>query len=104
MNTGTLRGGEWRLCERTGWPDNQTFLNLVAWCWRSPREKYLVVVNLSGARSQCQVKVPWDELKGVSYRLTDLFTGAVYERKGEEMVHSGLYIDLEGWGFHFLRF
>ena len=30
-NTEALRDGEWRLCERSGWPDNQTFLNLVAW-------------------------------------------------------------------------
>ena len=104
MNTDTLRNGEWRLCEGRGWPDNQTFLNLVAWCWRSTRERYLVVVNLSGARSQGGVKVPWEELKGMSCRLTDLFTGAVYERKGEEMVDPGLYIDLEAWGFHFLKF
>jgi hypothetical protein len=104
MNTETLRSGEWRLCERSGWPDNQSFLNLVAWCWRGARERYLVVVNLSGARSQCRIKVPWEELKGMSCRLTDLFTGAVYERKGEEIVDPGLYIDLEDWGFHFLKF
>jgi hypothetical protein len=104
MNTETLRGGEWRLCERSGWPDNQSFLNLVAWCWRSARERYLVVVNLSGARSQGRVKVPWDELKSIVCRLTDLLTGAVYERKGEEMFDSGLSIDLEAWGFHFWKF
>jgi hypothetical protein len=104
LNTETLRNGEWRLCERTGWPDNQSFLNLVAWCWRSARERYLVVVNLSGTRSQCRVKMPWHELRGVPCRLTDLFTGAVYERKGEEMVEPGLYIDLEAWVFHFLKF
>ena len=104
INTETLRGGEWRLCERSGWPDNPNFLNLVAWCWRGAQERYLVVVNLSGARSQARVKVPWDELKGTSCRLTDLFTGEVYERKGEEMVNAGLYIDLEAWGFHFLKF
>jgi len=104
MNTETLRGGEWRLCERSGWPDNQSFLNLVAWCWRSARERYLVVVNLSGARSQGRVKVPWDELKSIFFRLTDLLTGAVYERKGEEMFDSGLSIDLEAWGFHFWKF
>jgi hypothetical protein len=104
MNTETLRGGEWRLCERSGWPDNQSFLNLVAWCWRSARERYLVVVNLSGARSQGRVKVPWDELKSIVCRLTDLLTGAVYERKGEEMFDSGLSIDLEAWGIHFWKF
>jgi hypothetical protein len=104
MNTETFRGGDWRLCERSGWPDNQTFLNLVAWCWRSAREKYLVVVNLSGTKSQGRVKAPWDELKGMSCRLTDVFSGEVYERNGEEMLNSGLHIDLEAWGFHFLKF
>ena len=103
-NTEALREGEWRLCERSGWADNQTFLNLVAWSWQGARERYLVVVNLSSVRSQGRVKVPWEGLKSVSCRLTDLFTGAVYERKGEEMFHSGLYIDLEAWGFHFLKF
>ena len=43
--------------------------------------------------------MPRDELKSMSCRLTDLFTGTVYERKGEEMLNSGLYIDLEAWGF-----
>jgi hypothetical protein len=51
-----------------------------------------------------RVKVPWDELKSISCRLPDLFTGAVYERKGEEIWDSRLCIDLEGWGFHFLKF
>ncbi len=103
VNTKTLRDGEWRLCERSGWPDNQTFLNLVAWCWRSGEERYLVVVNLSGARSQCQVKVPWDELRGIFCRLTDQFTEEVYERRGDDLLNPGLYVDLGAWGFHFFR-
>ena len=104
MNTETLRGGDWCLCDRSGWPDNPSFFNLIAWCWRSAKDRYLVVVNLSDARSQGRVKVPCDELKSISCPLTDLFTGAVYERKGEEMLNSGLYIDLEAWEFHFLKF
>jgi hypothetical protein len=104
MKTEALQGGEWLLCDRSGWPDNPSFLNLVAWCWHGAKERYLVVVNLSGERSQGRVKVPWDELKSISCRLTDLFTGAVYERKGEEILNSGLYVDLEAFGFHFLKF
>jgi hypothetical protein len=30
-----LRNGDWQLCDRSGWPDNPTCQNLVAWCWRS---------------------------------------------------------------------
>ncbi len=40
-----LRDGDWRMCDATGWPDNDSSRHLVAWCW--PRE--LVVVNLSDA-------------------------------------------------------
>ncbi|MBP1719409.1 MAG: hypothetical protein H6Q43_2847, partial [Deltaproteobacteria bacterium] len=42
--------------------------------------------------------------KSISCPLTDLFTGTVYERKGEEMLNSGLYIGLEVRSFHFLKF
>lgn len=105
INTETLRDGEWDLCERSGWSDNPTYLNLVAWGWQSDRERYLVVVNLSSERSQGRVKLPGDdERKSISYRLTDLFTGAVYERDGGEICDEGLYVDLEAWGFHFLKF
>ena len=47
-----LRRGEWQLCDRTGWPDNASFLNLVAWCWREGEKRHVVVVNLSDTRSQ----------------------------------------------------
>ena len=32
VNSKAFREGEWRLCERSGWPDNQSYKNLVAWC------------------------------------------------------------------------
>ena len=47
INRPVFREGEWSLCERTGWPDNPSFLNLVAWSWRKDDERYLIVVNLS---------------------------------------------------------
>jgi len=99
-----LHNGEWKLCERTGWPDNQSFLNLVAWAWRSGEEKHFVVVNLSGQRSQARVRLPWDELMGKSWKMTDVFTGEAFERDGGEMRGPGLYVDLGAWGFHFLKF
>jgi len=95
-----LREGDWKLCDRTGWPDNATCMNLVAWCWRKGQARHLIVVNLSGARSQAQVLVPWDDLAGRSWQLTDAFTGAVYERDGSQMRSPGLYVDLEPWGYH----
>ena len=97
-----LHDGEWRLCERTGWPDNASHQNLVAWCWRSVGEHQLIVVNLSDSGTQGLVRLPWDELTGKSWRMTDLFTGETYERRGDEMCNPGLYVDLPPWGFHVL--
>ena len=28
-----FRNGSWRLCDRSGWPDNASHLNTMAWCW-----------------------------------------------------------------------
>ena len=30
--------GEWRLCERSGWLDNQTYRSVLAWCWAEAGE------------------------------------------------------------------
>ena len=97
-----LRNGTWQLCERTGWQDNVHYQNLVAWCWRSAGERHLIVVNLSDSGAQARVRLPWDELTGKSWQITDFFTGQMYERSGDEMCNPGLYVDLAPWGYHFL--
>lgn len=98
-----LRRGAWRLCQREGWEGNSGFMNLVAWCWRQEAWRTLVVVNLSDAPAQGRVRLPWDDLAGGAHRLRDAFSGAVYERDGDEMRGPGLYVDLPAWGFHFLE-
>jgi hypothetical protein len=62
----------------------------------------LIVVNLSDSVAQGQVRLPWDELTGKSWQMTDLFTGQIYERIGDEMCNPGIYVDLPPWGFHVL--
>lgn len=104
INTTAFREGEWQLCDRSGWPDNWSYLSLVGWCWRKGEARCLIVVNLSEQTSQGRVRLPWHELAGRSWKLTDAFTGEIYERNGTEMLHSGLYIGLPGWGFHFLTY
>jgi hypothetical protein len=95
-----FRNGEWRLCERSGWPDNPSCRNILAWCWAKDEERSLVVVNFSGGTSQALVRVPWDELRGRTWRLADALSGEVYDRSGNEMMDSGLYVDLPPWGYH----
>jgi len=95
--------GQWRLCERTGWPDNASFQNLVAWSWVGDHERYLIVVNLSDSPAQARVQVPWDDLRGAHCELNDILSGAAYERSGDEMVAPGLYVELGPWSYHLLR-
>jgi hypothetical protein len=98
-----FRGGEWRLCERSGWPDNSSYLNLVAWCWANHDAHYLVVVNLSDSRADAQVRVPWSEGEGRTWVLADLLSGESYERSGSDILSPGLYIALEGWEYNLFR-
>jgi hypothetical protein len=95
-----FRNGEWRLCERSGWPDNQSCRNLLAWCWVKDEERCLIVVNFSDGTSQALVRVPWDELGGRTWRLADALSGEVYDRSGNEMRDSGLYVNLRPWGYN----
>jgi hypothetical protein len=104
IETPAFRGGEWRLCDCTGWPDNSTFKNVLAWNWSGDGSQYVIVVNLSDGGAQARVKVASEELKGKQWHLKDLLSDAMYVRGGDEMVSPGLYVDLQPWGYHFLRF
>jgi len=94
--------GQWSLCERTGWPDNASFQNLVAWSWVN-HERYLIAVNLSDQPLQARIQVPWSDARGANWDLVDVLSGANYERSGDEMVSPGLYVELGPWSCHFFR-
>ena len=98
-----MRNGEWRLCERSGWPDNQSCQHILAWCWVKGDERYLIVVNFSDGTVQARVHVPWDELRGKSWRLNDVLPGEIYDRNGDEMRDAGLYVDLGPWQCHLFQ-
>ena len=102
INRPVFRGPQWTLCERCGWPDNQSFQNLLAWSWEQADERYLLAVNFSDHPAQALVRVPWAEPVS-RHILVDTLSGATYERDGDEMHLPGLYVDLAPWGYHFLR-
>jgi hypothetical protein len=95
-----FRNGTWRLCERSGWPDNQCCRNLLAWCWVKNDERHLVVINFCQEAAQARVHVPWDELRARNWRLNDALTGESYGRSGTEMRDAGLYVELAPWQCH----
>ena len=92
-----VRTGTWRLLEPTGWPDNMSCRQLLAWSWSQAdgRARHLVVVNLSDRRADCQIPLDWPELPGRTWQLHDLLTDVVYERDGAGLGSPGLYVALE---------
>jgi hypothetical protein len=97
-----VRAGEWRLLEASGWPDNQTCRNLVAWCWAADDDRHVVVVNLSGQPAQGLIPLPWDNLPGRGWTLRDLLQQTTFDRDGGELADPGLFVDLPPWQCHLL--
>jgi len=96
-----FRDGHWALCACTGWPDNPSYQNLVAWSWVKDDDRRLIVVNLGDSPAQGRVRVSWDELPGRTWRLVDALSGETYDRSGNEVRDPGLYVDLRPWSCHF---
>jgi hypothetical protein len=103
LNHDIFRNGEWRLCERSGWPDNQSYQNILTWCWVKDSERYLIVINFRQEAAQARVYLPWDELRGKTLRLDDVLSGESYDRSGDEIRDAGLYVDLGPWKCHLFR-
>ena len=101
---GGVRSGTWRLLEATGWPDNQSCRNLLAWSWDGDGSghRHVVVINFSAEPSQGRVPLNWAGLPGRNWHLTDLFAGEVFERDGSELASPGLFVALGPWQFHLL--
>jgi hypothetical protein len=103
INAPIFQDGAWSLCERSGWPDNFSFRNLVAWSWVKDNDRRLIVVNLNDSASQARVQVPWREERGATLRLIDILSDASYDREWAEIAASGLHVELGPWGYCFLQ-
>ncbi len=97
----TFRTGTWQLCERSGWPGNDGFEHLVAWCWDG-EPRWLVVVNLDDTTAAGHVRAPWDDLRGRRWRLVDPTRDVAFDRAGDEL-RDGLYVELDPWCWHLFR-
>jgi len=103
VNREIFRHGDWHLCERSGWPDNQSCLGLLAWSWQHGDERYLVAINYQRRSAQGRIHLAWSDLKGKVWRLVDQLSEASYDRDGDEMEGAGLYVDMEPWQYHLFR-
>ena len=92
-----VRAGTWRLLEAEGWPDNQSCRNLLTWSWAADAgaggmRRFVIVVNFSAAPAQGRVRLPWPDLPGRGWRLTDLLGGGEFVRDGGELAGPGLFV------------
>ena len=97
-----LRQGDWRLCDCAGWPDNASWQQLIALCWSSGETRNLVVVNYADQPAQARVRLPWSELSGKDWQLSDRLNGVEFTRPGDELAADGLYVGLNPWAAYFL--
>ena len=54
-----VKRGRWQLLETTGWPDNQSCDNVLAWSWSGGDAGHLVVVNFSAQPAQARIHLDW---------------------------------------------
>ena len=94
------RHGDWALCAATGWPDNHSYDQLLAWSWTDGQHRSLVVVNYADAPASARIQLPWDDLAGRTVQLDDLLAGVTYDRDGTELAVDGLYVQLVPWQYH----
>jgi len=99
-----LREGAWNLAECTGWSDNESYRNLMAWQWRSAGDRCLVLVNYASQSSQGRIRLQDLEQEPREWLLRDLLSNVTYQRTGHEMIQPGLFVDLGPWDFHLFRF
>ncbi len=100
-NQPLFHDGAWNLCERSGWPDNASFLNLVAWSWQKNDDRRVIAVNLSDSPLQALIRIPWTVCR--TWDLIDVFSNVTYQRDGNEMASRGLYVELAPWAFNLFR-
>ena len=97
-----LRDGDWqRLEARPAWDGNPTWEHLIAGAWKSPDgRRLLAVANFAPHHSQGYLGLPFAELPGRGVRLIDRLGLDSFNRNGDVLFQSGLYLDMPGWGYH----
>ena len=96
-----LHRGTWQLLEcKPAWAENWTYNNFIAFSWSGENQRLLIAVNYSPNSAQCYLQIPFSDLQKRTYQLQDLMSSASYERQGNELLSSGLYLDLPAWGYH----
>ncbi len=102
-STPAFRTGSFRRLATRGWPDNKSHQRLVAWLRNSDSKRFVIIANMSDEASQAHIPLPWEDLRGGTWRLEDPVNEEEFVREGDDLLGPGLFVDLVGWGFHVFR-
>jgi glycosidase len=95
-----VRKGKWSACKLSGWPDNMSCLNILAWEWVCDHERLVIIINLSDQPSQAYVNSSFAYSPDRTYQLFDVISGDLYLRDSNDLINPGLYVILQKWGMH----
>ena len=100
-----FRNGAWSLIPpQPAWAGNPTWQDFISYAWHAPNgSRYVVVVNYSDHQGQCRLRLPFDGLAGLQFRLVDMMGSEVYSRDGSDLLEPGLFIDLAAWRCNVFR-
>jgi hypothetical protein len=95
------REGAWSYLEScSAWENNSSSENFVSFMISHAEKHLLVSVNLAPYRGQCRLFIHPLTPRGSLLRYTDLLTAAIYQQAAESVASEGLFIELDGYGFH----
>jgi hypothetical protein len=94
-----VRDGQWQLLNcAPAWESNWTWDCFLSYAWQGPDgQRLLVAVNYAPNQCQCYVQLPFDDLSGQHWRLTDLLSADTYDRDGDDLQSRGLFLDMSPW-------
>ena len=97
-----FRNGKWSLMEcKPAWENNNTWNSFIAFGWEGiDGNRVLVCVNYSPGTAQCYVNLPLPELADKRWKFDDLMKEVSYVREGNDLLRSGLYLDMPAWNYH----
>jgi hypothetical protein len=102
-NAPVFHEGKWKLLETNqAWQGNDSYQNLLTWCWYYSGRLKIVAINYASHQSQGRLILPIQLKDSERVRYRDELTGEEYEGNPAEINGQGLYVDLAPWNSHIL--
>lgn len=92
--------GAWYLLDPQPAGISESYRGFIAHQWSSRDARRFVIVNWSAHQAQCFLPLNMPALPGTSWQLRDLLGATRYERRGDDLLDPGLYLDMPAYSYH----